>query len=170
MATVAEQAAAALSTLPQLELYETSCQKLNQFIRECKERIDQIDDDVSSANPQIFQEYNEGSLAARTAMGVKLIAMKKYAWKRAASEFYKIWCNTLTEFTEILQANRNKLLQDEEKAAQFEQDVSNKMLEISAYLGSLIQLHEEAERKEQAYNAIDHKALARLEEEIAQQK
>ncbi|KAK4511588.1 uncharacterized protein ATC70_012804 [Mucor velutinosus] len=170
VATVAEQGAAALSTLPQLELYETSCQKLNQFIRECKERIDQIDEDVSSVNPQIFQEYKEGSLAAQKAMGVRLTAMKKYAWKRAASEFYKIWCNTLTEFTDILQANRSKLLQDDGKAAQFGQDVSNKMSDISTYLESVVQLHEEAERREQAYDRIDHKALARLEEEIAQQK
>ncbi|GAN01406.1 hypothetical protein MAM1_0007d00839 [Mucor ambiguus] len=170
VATVSEQGAAALSTLPQLELYETSCQKLNQFIHECKDRIDQIDQDVSSANPQIFQEYNEGSVEARNAMGVKLTAMKKYAWKRAASEFYKIWSNTLAEFTEILQANRNKLLQDNEVAAQFEQDVSKKMSDISTYSDSLAQLHKEAERKEQAYDRIDHKALAQLEEEIAQQR
>ncbi|KAF1799985.1 Spc7 kinetochore protein-domain-containing protein [Mucor lusitanicus] len=170
VASVAEQGAAALSTLPQLELYETSCQKLNQFIRECKDRIYQIDQDVSSANPQIFQEYNEGSVEARKAMGAKLSAMKKYAWKRAASEFYTIWSNTLIEFTEILQANHSKLQQDSEKAAQFERDVSNKMLDISAYHDSLTQLYNEAVDKEQAYDQIDHKALSRLEKEIAQQK
>ncbi|CAO0790171.1 unnamed protein product [Mucor circinelloides] len=170
VATDAEQGTAAASTLPQLELYDTFCQKLNQFIRECKERIDQIDEDVSTANPQIFQEYNEGSVTARSAMGVKLSAMKKYAWKKAASEFYKIWCGTLKAFTEILHANHSKLVQDDEMLAQFQQDVSIKMLDISAYLESVIQLRKEADLKEEAYNRIDHEALARSEKEMAQLK
>lgn len=170
VATDAEQGTAAASTLPQLELYDTFCQKLNQFIRECKERIDQIDEDVSTANPQIFQEYNEGSVTARSAMGVKLSAMKKYAWKKAASEFYKIWCGTLKAFTEILHANHSKLVQDDERLAQFQQDVSIKMLDISAYFESVIQLRKEADLKEEAYNRIDHEALARSEKEMAQLK
>ncbi|KAL9537462.1 hypothetical protein MBANPS3_011754 [Mucor bainieri] len=170
VATIAEQCAAAMSTLPQLELYETSCQKLNQLIREYKDIIDQIDQDVSSANPQIFQEYNEGSMEARKAMGVGLTDKKKYAWKKAAAEFYNIWSNTMNEFTEILRVNRTKLLQDDEKTAQFERNVSKQMSNISAYFDSLVQLHKEAERQEQEYDRIDHKALARLHEELAQQK
>ncbi|KAI8646386.1 Spc7 kinetochore protein-domain-containing protein [Parasitella parasitica] len=169
-ATVAEQAAAAASTLPQLEVYQSSCQKLNELIRDCKNTIASIDEDVSAANPQFFSEYQESSLAVRSKMAARFAAIKNYAHSKAASDFYKKWCGILLDFTNLLKENHGKLLQDDQVSAELEQHLLDKLPELYAYQKLLMKAHKDARIKETEYNLIDHKALSNLEEEISQQE
>ncbi|CEP12832.1 hypothetical protein [Parasitella parasitica] len=169
-ATVAQQAAAAASTLPQLELYQSSCQKLNELIRDCKNTIASIDEDVSAANPQFFSEYQESSLAVRSKMAARFVAIKNYAHSKAASDFYKRWCGILQDFAQLLKENHGKLLQDEQVSTELERRLLDKLPELYAYQESLMKAHNDARIKETEYNLIDHKALSNLEEEISQQE
>ncbi|KAI9489718.1 Spc7 kinetochore protein-domain-containing protein, partial [Zychaea mexicana] len=80
---VSEQAVAAATTIPELEMYKTHCGELKELIAADEEVIARIDREVSASNPSLFKEYLDADLNVQNDIEARLKKTKDYAGFKA---------------------------------------------------------------------------------------
>lgn len=96
--------------------------------------------------------------------------IKSYARLKANIESCEWWSNTLHELLKTLQANHEKLMQDEQFMENFETKLRKQTPLIEKFQDDLQRRLAEARIEEEEYHAIDHAQLNKLEKEIEQQR
>ncbi|KAI7899600.1 Spc7 kinetochore protein-domain-containing protein [Cokeromyces recurvatus] len=169
-ATILEQTIAAASILPQVEVFQLACKQLTTLIENCKQKIQDLREDINKRNLKLFHEYAEGEIPFRSEIELGLSSYKAYARLQALCDSYHRWVTILEELRSTLKTNQEKLLENEQLITKAEEHIKEKLQDTEAYKIELQKIVDEAHSKEREYNLTDHQQLEKLENEIDQQK
>ncbi|PHZ15261.1 uncharacterized protein RHIMIDRAFT_86428 [Rhizopus microsporus ATCC 52813] len=168
--TIAEQAAAAAFTLPQIDMYDSISKEIHSLIDTSQDVIQKVEDRVNRTSTEFFSDYLRANASTRITMEPEYRLTKQYAELKSLERWYE-WCvNIFVEHFGTLKGHINTLTQDRQTLASLEDELRGQLPKIVEYQQGISQLLAEAHEIEKEYRRFDHKKLSRMRDEIEHQR
>ncbi|KAL0096564.1 Spc7 kinetochore protein-domain-containing protein [Phycomyces blakesleeanus] len=169
-ATMAEQAATAATTLPQLEIYKKMCIDMRNTQMHCKEVVENIYREKDIESQQLSKEFFSSDANSRCEMINRLKLIKQLSLMKSKTIVDEQRSSQIEGLNERLRSTYEKLKQDVNYNNTFENNLEEKLPEFYAYKYRVNSAFGEAKKREETYNKVDHEAMGRLEVEIDEQR
>ncbi|KAI7871593.1 Spc7 kinetochore protein-domain-containing protein [Spinellus fusiger] len=168
-ATLIEKAFAAVSTLPQLTVYNKIYDDMKAIETESSEKM-KIHYENDPQCQQLIREYFEGDTDLRCNMIKRLKQLKQYCDIKARYIVQEQHNKRLRELHKKLRENLDRAERDTGYVDEANRYIDTHMPMFDDYRLKLANAVKECRKREDEYNSVNHEAQALLEDEIESQR
>ncbi|CAO3629544.1 unnamed protein product [Cunninghamella echinulata] len=168
-ATLIEQATAAASTLPEIEIYKKMASFLENSIKSYSEQINKLDHELTENNPQFFAEYMDGSSSARQRMEKGFHLIKQWAEEMADHDWHQYYKSELQALVQLLESNKKQQRLDEDYLRQSDHQLTEEYPQLIKCQTELNKIVEVAREKKNHHKKMNYDLLERRESDIKEQ-
>ncbi|KAI9306803.1 Spc7 kinetochore protein-domain-containing protein [Cunninghamella echinulata] len=168
-ATLVEQATAAASTIPEIEIYKKMASFLEDSIKNYSEQINKLDHELTENNPQFFAEYMDGSSVARQRMEKGFHLIKQWAEEMVDHDWHQYYKSELQSLVQLLESNKKQQRLDEEYLRQSDRRLTEEYPQLIKYQTELNKIIEIAREKKNHHKKMNYDLLERRESDIKEQ-
>ncbi|CAO3703576.1 unnamed protein product [Rhizopus stolonifer] len=167
---IAEQAAAAFFTIPQLELYQKTIQEMQLSIRTSKEVEKQIKENVNKNIPSFFFTVLDAEANTRRAVEQRYRKIKQYIENRILEEWYEWWGNILEVHIKKIEDDTERLEKDKQNLRDLETQLRQQLPHLLDHQKNINEVLGKAREKERKQHGFDHIKLVKAQTEIEHQQ
>ncbi|KAI8329219.1 Spc7 kinetochore protein-domain-containing protein [Chlamydoabsidia padenii] len=168
--TYDEQATAGATTIVEMDVYDKLVKQTEGLVHDLTTRFQQLDEDLSQNNPQVFAEYNNATPIMFTQMESRFHDLRKLAYVEAKQKWYNMYISAMETLADHFQKQQENQHKDQELLKQRTAYLVKNLPSVSEELNVIKKAVEEAKKKVKMYEQIDQGLLERWERDIKDQE
>ncbi|SAM04163.1 hypothetical protein, partial, partial [Absidia glauca] len=165
-----EQASAAASTFLELDAYEKLVEKTEDLIKDLTAKLQQMDEDLSQNNPQVFAEYDSATPAMITDMENRFTELRKLAYTETEQQWYNEHISVMESLLDVFRNQMTGQHKDQELLKQKTDYLTKHLPFVLKKRQDVAKDLEEARKRLQTYEQLDLTLLDRWERDIRDQE
>ncbi|KAI8146342.1 Spc7 kinetochore protein-domain-containing protein [Fennellomyces sp. T-0311] len=167
---ISDQANAAATTIPELEMYRSYCEEVKDLITEDEKAIERFNEQLSTVNPPLVIKYLEGDLDTQSQIDEKLKDLVEHSGFKALQTLLEYKQTKTDALLKDLQQNADRVSEDERCLEDFKQSLTTRLVSTEKHFKELEEKLTEARQKKQKYDEINHDELENKLSDIKDQR